>query len=1116
MKSYKRETLSRYILATLTMGLFSIAPLAYALPVQDTGHANTPGSSINASVANQLGITSTKTNNVMNWKSFSIANGESVAFDTNNYLNLVRGASKSEINGVLSGGGSIYLINPNGILFGSNASVNVGNLVASTRAISDVNSSDFENNGTNPLATAATAAAGDIVNMGKLQTASVVLEGNNITIQNAADIIGKDETPLTGAVTVKAAGNITVGHSLGKNTIERIFNDTSQQVHNYATDTYLGSGYITSKLDGTTVNTVTEAMLVENIYDLQHMDANLNGNYMLAGDIAASDSANWNSGAGFSPVGDSTNKFTGTFDGVNHTINGLYINRPETDYVGLFGHTDAESTIQNIGLLGSSITGGGSVGGVVGNNSGSITNVYNTGTVSGIIDVGGVVGNNNSKGIITNVYNTGAVNGTIEDGKNVGGVVGYSDGAITNAYNTGAVSSKGVIVGGVAGRNNGDLTNVYNTGAVSGNLEVGGVVGNNDGSIINAVWANDLSYTPTSGSKPNRAVGNQDDTDMVKGSTLNDMKKADTYSSWQGDNGRMVATTGNAGKTWRIYEGNTTPLLTSFFKGVAAVDNATTSTAEYNGQEQTVDVSKLSFDPALADTSHIFSVGGGRNVGTYSFNLYSDQQGYDLVDSGAHSLTITPKTLTATLTGDNVFTKVYDGTTAVSQALTLGTNYTLDGIVADSDKVNLSGSGAYNDKNAGDNKTVTFSGLTLTGTGAGNYTIASTLSGAVGRITKKSLVAEMNNGASFTKVYDGTTAVNTALVLDGNYAFAEGDVVTGDIVSIDAAKAVGTYADKNAGSNKAVNFTNLTLTGTDAGNYELFDMEMGINGASITPKTLTAAITGDNVFTKVYDGTTAVSQALGTNYILDGIVADSDKVSLSAGSGAYNNKDAGDNKTVTFSGLTLTGTGAGNYTIANTLSGAVGQITRKTITGALTSGYSFDKVYDGTTTATLGSGYTLNGVVAGDKVPLTAAKGFYDSSAIGDRTVTFSGFSINDGNYLLSMADSLSGTGKITSGSQDHNYSDALVGFGSFFDTNPADGMTIFRSNPEDYIPRAVTKNNGQSYQVGVAQVTQTWYNGPASLTIVNGGITLPKDILLGSTQDTRIVVIKGSNSYQI
>jgi filamentous hemagglutinin family protein len=103
-------------------------------------------------------------------RDFSIANGETVQFDTNNYLNLVRGASKSEINGALNGTGNIYLINPNGILFGATAQVNVGNLVASTRAIDKVDADGFAANGTNPLATAVKAATGDIVNLGKLQS----------------------------------------------------------------------------------------------------------------------------------------------------------------------------------------------------------------------------------------------------------------------------------------------------------------------------------------------------------------------------------------------------------------------------------------------------------------------------------------------------------------------------------------------------------------------------------------------------------------------------------------------------------------------------------------------------------------------------------------------------------------------------------------------------------------------------------------------------------------------------------------------------------------------------------------------------------------------------------
>jgi len=1886
MKGYKRNRLSRYVLAALTVGMFSLVPVAYALPVADTGYTNTSGSAINTSVANQLGITSTVANNVMNWKTFSIANGEKVQFDTNNYLNLVRGASKSEIDGTLSGGGNIYLINPNGILFGSTAQVNVGNLVASTRAITDADQQTFLDGG-NPITTnTASSAAGDIINLGKLQTTKLVLEGNNITIQNAADITSDGSAPLTSAVTAKAAGIITVGHKVTETTTRSFTINgtaTDKPVHDYKNATVANSGYTGKKLDGTTDNAIKEAMLVDNVYDLQNMDAKLDGNYMLAGDIDASDTKNWDSGAGFSPVGNgnnnNNNNFKGTFDGVNHTINGLYIGGLGT---GLFGAVAFGSTVQNVGLVGGSITGGsivgsvvgvnygtisnvyntgavssndigyvggvvganfgtisnayntgavssngsvnGNVGGVVGDNFGTISNAYNTGAVSsngngiGIGNVGGVVGINGTEGTVSNTYNTGVVSGrsnvggvigvnnndlatfinnwyattnavgntinqkndsgvgtartldelkymdlsaygfdangntawrtyatngsdtlvattpmlqafkstalddvithdkvqygtaespltniyqttgavtldyaslslpgnvgayisnnaltinnftpgakntsswgsgtsltlqndngfiinknmelvgtssitmsakdsstgtiidygknttstlnitakdivldtdrvdttagnaktavtlnatgtakagytptgtmtatvngasvsvpdyahaakrtyypgiTVNDGgailsegqwiknvnelqaigtstdtlsktyflygdidasatkswnkdqttsvyqgfapigddsngftgtfdglnhtingltinrsstdnvglfgyvkqtygiqdvglvggsiigqnnvggvigyyesgtitnvyntgavsgvSNVGGVIGYYEGGtITNVYNTGAVSGTSSDVGGVAGYSSGTIKNVYNVGTVSGGSNVGGVLGyNSAGTITNTLWANDLDYTTAEGYyKPTQSVGNV--ADSGTGETLANMKKAKTYSNWTGID--AVSSVGNGGTAWRIYEGNTTPLLTSFFKGVVTATGLDNQTVTYNRTTQTADISGAVYSPADIDTSHIYA-GSNRNAGTYS-TIYSDQQGYDLVnektltinpivltatltgdnvftkeydgdttvdqgltlgstytldkvvtgdtvsiatnttgsynnknagngktisytgialdgadagnytiadtlsgavgkitqrditpmlmgsnsftkvydgnnevtaaltkdtnyqlinmvdkddlkltgtgiytdkkvgnnklvsftglsltgdDAGNYNLTceafssnvgqinkktvaaeikpdstitkeydgtdvvttalakdtnyvltdvvsgddlslnaskasgtytggknagdklntkfigleltgadkdnyalkddtmdgnygkITPKTLMATLVGDNVFTKVYDGTTAVSQALTQGTNYTLDGIVADSDKVSLVGSGVYNDKNAGDNKTITFSGLALSGEGAGNYTIASTLSGNVGQITKKSLVAELNNGASFTKVYDGTTAVNTALVLDSNYAFAEGDVVTGDAVSIDAAKASGTYDSKDVGSNKQVNFTNLALTGADAGNYELFDMEMGITGASITPKALTATLTGDNAFTKVYDGTTTVSQALtqGTNYTLDGIVADSDKVLLSAGSGAYNDKNAGNNKTISFSGLTLTGTGAGNYTIASTMSGAVGQITRKTITGSLTSGYSFDKIYDGTTTATLGNGYTLNGVVTGDKVPLTAAKGFYDSSAIGDRTVTFSGFSINDGNYLLSMADSLSGTGKITSGSQDHNYIDALTGVSSYFGANPSDGYTIFSGSPEDYIPRAVTKNNGQSYQVGVSQVTQTWYNGPATITIINGGITLPKDILLGSTPDTRTVVIKGGTS---
>jgi len=94
---------------------------------------------------------------------------------------------------------------------------------------------------------------------------------------------------------------------------------------------------------------------VDNVYDLQNMDAKLSGNYMLSDDIDANETSSWNTGAGFSPVGNATNTFTGTFDGANHMINGLYINRPKTYNVGLFGYVNG-GAIQNVGLVGDNIT----------------------------------------------------------------------------------------------------------------------------------------------------------------------------------------------------------------------------------------------------------------------------------------------------------------------------------------------------------------------------------------------------------------------------------------------------------------------------------------------------------------------------------------------------------------------------------------------------------------------------------------------------------------------------------------------------------------------------------------------------------------------------------------
>ncbi|WP_295537007.1 GLUG motif-containing protein [uncultured Thioclava sp.] len=189
----------------------------------------------------------------------------------------------------------------------------------------------------------------------------------------------------------------------------------------------------------------------------------------------------------FNPIGSDTTPFTGKFDGLGHTISNLTINRPSTNYVGLFSYTSG-ATISNVGLVGGSVSGHVNVGGLVGYNSGStISNVYATGVVSGTgDDVGGLVGYN-SRSTISNAYATGAVSGTT----NVGGLVGdNSISTISNAYATGAVSGSRA-VGGLVGMNasNSTISNAYATGVVSGPRSVGGLAGYNSRSTISdAYW----------------------------------------------------------------------------------------------------------------------------------------------------------------------------------------------------------------------------------------------------------------------------------------------------------------------------------------------------------------------------------------------------------------------------------------------------------------------------------------------------------------------------------------------------------------------------------------------------------------------------------------------------
>ena len=223
-----------------------------------------------------------------------------------------------------------------------------------------------------------------------------------------------------------------------------------------------------------------------------NLDFDTNGN----GSADAGD-AYWNDGAGWIPVGGARQEAIVTFDGNNHTIANLYINRPETDYVGLFA---SNRYVKEVGLVSVDIYGRHYVGGLAGS-ADYIANSYVTGSVSGAGDyVGGLAGRStefSGPNYIEDSYATSSVSGS---GDYVGGLAGSFEGII-NSYATGRVSGSGDYVGGLVGFSEGIILDSHATGRVSGSGDfVGGLVGFSEVSFWERpIPAADLSNHPTRG-----------------------------------------------------------------------------------------------------------------------------------------------------------------------------------------------------------------------------------------------------------------------------------------------------------------------------------------------------------------------------------------------------------------------------------------------------------------------------------------------------------------------------------------------------------------------------------------------------------------------------------------
>ncbi len=218
---------------------------------------------------------------------------------------------------------------------------------------------------------------------------------------------------------------------------------------------------------------------VSTLEDLRHMQNDLGGEYYLLNDIDASETVNWNGGAGFEPIGTRGNAFQGTFDGNGFKITHLHINRPNEDYVGLFGSVEESGSIANVELENASILGRNNVGSITGYLFlGSISNSWaEGGTVSGVDRVGGLIGESYNGLGINNSHTHVSVNGNDKVGGIVGKLWDGTQNDLIQSYALGTVSGRNE-VGGLAGYSkSGDLIRSYATGNVTGQDRVGGLVG---------------------------------------------------------------------------------------------------------------------------------------------------------------------------------------------------------------------------------------------------------------------------------------------------------------------------------------------------------------------------------------------------------------------------------------------------------------------------------------------------------------------------------------------------------------------------------------------------------------------------------------------------------------
>ena len=457
-------------------------------------------------------------------------------------------------------------------------------------------------------------------------------------------------------------------------------------------------------------------------------------------------------------------------------------------------------------------------------------------------------------------------------------------------------------------------------------------------------------------------------TGLAAGETVTVISADVTFADKNAGTGKPVTATNfklsdvnySAGNSSATSTGNITakPVTVTFKANNKAFDNTTTATGVLTvtdleaGDAATATATAMNFaDPGIGTNKPVTATGISINNANYT----------PLNTTATSTANISGKSVTVII--NQVASKVYDGNTTASAT------FNISGLAAGETLTVISADVNFVDKNVGTGKPVTATNFKFSDA---NYSASNSSANYTGNITAKpvKIILTVND-----KEYDGSP------IAGGMITVSASDLVSGETITATVGSI--TFADKNAGTDKPV-----TATGISLSNNNYMAITPVTSTANITAKPVTVTLSANN---KPFDGNNTATGAL----TVVGKIA-SDDVRAAAGSILFDNANIGTNKPVTASGISLVGSDQGNYRLTNTTATSTANISGKGVTVSINK--VAGKVYDGNTTAS--ATFNISGLAAGETLTVISADVSFSDKNVGvGKAVTAGNFKLSDANY---------------------------------------------------------------------------------------------------------------------